>query len=98
MFSGTRSNGPQTNQNQHLNAPNGNASGGSRGDVAESNDQSPAPSATTQLIRPNGNSESPESIQGLQTDHDYSRIVHSDSKVILDTGYFSWIKIVFSLT
>ncbi|OXA60909.1 CSC1-like protein 2 [Folsomia candida] len=63
--------------------------------------------ATTQLLKPGGvnvNSESPESQSGLgaqqqqSTDHDYSRIVHSDAKVIMDTGYFSWIKIVFSLT
>jgi hypothetical protein len=95
MLFGSRTASQQTQQNANV-IPNGSVNEGNTGD---NNEQSPMPSATTQLLQPNTNSESPESV-GLysSSDHDYSRIVHSDSKVILDTGYFSWMKIVFSLT
>ena len=85
-------------QNRNANAPNGSAAmPGSEGD----NEISPIPSATTQLLRAhNGSSDTPPEthVTYPSSDHDYSRIVHADSKVIMDTGYFSWIKIVFSLT
>jgi len=65
-------------------------------------EQSPAPSATTQLLDAPQNSGSPESAgEGEREPNQnlaYNRIVHSDSSVIMDTGYFSWIRIVFTLT
>jgi hypothetical protein len=61
-------------------------------------------SSAQQLIK-GSNSESPESVQQQQQQHashsithDYSRIVQTDGSVIMDTGYFSWLRIVFSLT